>query len=259
MAIPDIKSDLSSVKIQDEPVYKLAGWKYLVNKVRVFDDFIGVTKWSTATGGGGFSGQYNGVLPEPANPEDKSYHLLQLSGGPGAGLFASVYFGPATTANTTRIFLNRAKEVVEASMLLRTPSGAVPVSTALQYFFGYRNTTNGAFTAGVYFRANKLISLNYQAVCTNGGISTVVDTGIVITNADEKRFRIEIDENSIDAKFYINNVLVATINTNLPAANVGLFVVGLLETNGTNDAANNRTAYIDWVQISRDFKNLKTV
>jgi hypothetical protein len=58
----------------------------------------------------------------------------------------------------------------------------------------------------------------WQAVISNGATQTVVSTGIAVSTTVTQNFRIEWGIAATSIKFYINNVLVATISTNLPAA-----------------------------------------
>jgi hypothetical protein len=66
---------------------------------------------------------------------------------------------------------------------------------------------------------------NWKAVVSSGAAQTVVDTGVAQSSTITQNFRIEWPLAATDIKFYINNVLVATIATNLPAAGTDLRMV----------------------------------
>jgi len=64
------------------------------------------------------------------------------------------------------------------------------------------------------FRLDTSIDNNWRAVCKYGAAETVIDTGIAVSNTT-KNFRFEVVADD-EVNFYIENVLVATITTNIP-------------------------------------------
>lgn len=94
-----------------------------------------------------------------------------------------------------------------------------------------------ADTNGVYFRATPASS-NWIAVNRAGGseVGSVVDTGVAISTANFQELRVEIN-GSVNTRFFIGGVLVATISLNIPTADLGFSVGNALIT--TADAVKN--------------------
>lgn len=112
----------------------------------------------------------------------------------------------------------------------------IPVaSTAAEEFachFGWLNVTNPAAAFAtflddacigfVYDRANvsgvnPTNNENWWAVSRNASTNTPIDTGVAVNKSTSTRQRLELLVAASAAYFYIEGVLVATIDTNLPA------------------------------------------
>jgi hypothetical protein len=86
---------------------------------------------------------------------------------------------------------------------------------------------SGDHTDGVYFRyRDDINSGNWQCVCREGSIETAVDT-TVAANTVYNIFRILVNEAATQANFFINDVLVGTINSNLPSTPGNLTGIGV--------------------------------
>jgi hypothetical protein len=82
-------------------------------------------------------------------------------------------------------------------------------------FIGVHDGNATSFpTAGVYFTADFSLGNGNWWATTNGAGTTDVDTGVAVTNAIV-RLKV-VATFGVDAKFYINDVLVATIVLTLP-------------------------------------------
>lgn len=180
------------------------------------DDFItnaatGKLGWTATVSGTGASGQAGtyGV-----NGIEKALGVVQLDTG--------------TTA-AGRATLQRAINQVQLGYCSFEQVWRLAVedlSTALERFLvtmGFiDNTGAGDHVDGVYFRyRDDLNGGQWQCVCRDTSVETVVNTSVVV-NTSFNIFKIMINENATEAKFYINDTLVATINSNIPSTS-GVF------------------------------------
>lgn len=184
------------------------------------DEFLasitaGKLGWIVTTSGSGASGQL-GVYG--VNGTEKALGVLQLDTG--------------TTA-TGRATLNRSINTVQMGYCsfeqvwrLAVEELSTPTERFTVYCGFIDNTGSGDHSDGVYFRyRDDLNSGQWQCVCREGTIETVVDTSVIV-NTVYNIFRIVVNSNATQAMFYINDVLVATINSNLPSTQGNLTGVG---------------------------------
>jgi hypothetical protein len=102
---------------------------------------------------------------------------------------------------------------------------------------GFRATTNPT-TNMIKWQYSPNANANFRCICTSGGISTTVISDITGNNNDNE-FRIECATGAI--LFYINGVLKATINTNIPTGNLQPFA----NCNGSSTTVSDLNA--DWI------------
>jgi len=86
----------------------------------------------------------------------------------------------------------------------------------IRLIFGFGNSTSLTFVEGVYFVG----STTWLARTEKNNILTQTDTHIAIAKETWYKLGILIALDYTKAEFFINDVLVATINTNLPDAEV---------------------------------------
>lgn len=126
--------------------------------------------------------------------------------------------------------------------------------------YGYlRTATVLDQSAGMYFlydeggvSTGSTASPNWQCVCVSGGARTFVDSGIPVTISSSGALqRARIDDNGTggSVKFYINDVLVATITTNVPSGVPLANVLRMTKSAGTT----SRLAYCDYLYIKERF------
>lgn len=86
------------------------------------------------------------------------------------------------------------------------------------YLIGVTSDANNVTIppSGIFFR---LSATNWQAVCRNANVETSVTLSTAVINV---WYKFAIFKTSSAVKFYIDNVLVATINSNIPSASTGL-------------------------------------
>jgi len=138
------------------------------------------------------------------------------------------------------------------------------LSTALERyvcFAGYLSSTNLLDQANaMYFlydegglSTGSTASPNWQCVCANGGIRTFVTTSVPVTDTSSgamQKLRIDDDGTGANVKFYIDDVLVATITTNVPTSVNSLANTGrILKQAGTTQ----RVLYVDYMQMQEKF------
>jgi hypothetical protein len=82
------------------------------------------------------------------------------------------------------------------------------------WLFGFVNGSS-SLTDGVFFRYT-ITSAMFECQCINNGVLTVVSSDITVLTNTWYKFTIYIDKLATFAKFYINDILVATITTNIP-------------------------------------------
>ncbi len=169
------------------------------------DDFMGTTTTSGTIGAIGWA---------------------SLTGATGTITIPSVAGGPgivqASTGTTSTGFqgINLGASLKGAPVLMcewrvRLTNTNV-AGDAASCWFGLHNDSHGAEpTTGLYFRYTAADGPNWRAVCNNGGASTNVNTPVAADVAFH-RFRITSDGAGV-VRFYIDDVLVATITSNIPS------------------------------------------
>lgn len=98
-------------------------------------------------------------------------------------------------------------------------------------------------------------SPNWQCVCASGGTRTFVTTSVPVTDISSgamQKLRIDDDGTGANVKFYINEVLVATITTNVPTSAVTLAnTVRIVKNAGTTQ----RVLYVDYMTMAEKFNS----
>lgn len=99
-------------------------------------------------------------------------------------------------------------------------------------------------TNGVFFRANG--TANWFAVCRSGGVETPVDTGQALDDVMRKFETRQNGQNVVT--FLIDNVVVATIQTNIPAAE--LILRSAIFDSGAGTAGANDYMDVDLFKVT---------
>jgi hypothetical protein len=105
---------------------------------------------------------------------------------------------------------------------------------------GFIDSATAESVDGVFFRyAHGVAGGNFQAVTRSNNVETVADTGVTAAINTTYKLEIEINAAGTNAEFRINGIVVATANTNIPAANgrelgYGLFVLRSAGTASVN-------------------------
>lgn len=115
---------------------------------------------------------------------------------------------------------------------------------------GFVSTNNfGGSHSGAFFRyTDNVNSGKFEAVTRLTSSETATDTGVTFAAATWYKFEIRIPAAADEVEFYINDSLVATNTTNLPAnTSVGLLVASMQKTAGTTSRQLQVDAY--WMTL----------
>ena len=118
-------------------------------------------------------------------------------------------------------------------------------------YVGLKEVISGVPANGIFFRyTNAVNGGRWQAVCRASGVETAVDTGVSPGTTGAETLEIRGSSDGLTFTFFINDTLVATITTNLPAINVG-FGAGINFLRSVGTAAVNAAAY-DYMVLEQD-------
>jgi hypothetical protein len=96
------------------------------------------------------------------------------------------------------------------------------LSTATETFVsrcGFIDSVTGESADGAFFRYTDAVNGGrWQAVTRNNNVETASDTGVAVVANAINTMRVSVNAAGTSATFYINDVLVATIATNIPTA-----------------------------------------
>lgn len=130
-------------------------------------------------------------------------------------------------------------------------------------FFGYVSSLNSLNqNNAMYFlydeggvSTGSTASPNWQCVCASGGTRTFVTTSVPVTDISSgamQKLRIDDDGTGTNVMFYIDEVLVATITTNVPtSANQLANTVRIVKNTGTTQ----RVLYVDYMTMAEKFNS----
>lgn len=105
---------------------------------------------------------------------------------------------------------------------------------------------------GIYFMHNTTL-INWTAVTSSNSASTFNDTKIRVTGNPWTKMRIElINQSNYQANFYINNVMVASQNTNIPRGTERAF--GIMFANRKKSGTTAVTCDFDYVYYKQSFE-----
>jgi hypothetical protein len=141
-------------------------------------------------------------------------------------------------------------------MMVRTPSSLSDATNRYNLICGLHDSISTGSTpvdgAAFIYRDN-LNGGKWQAITASAtsGANTTADTGITVAASTWYCLRVEVNATATEAKFYIDEALVATITTNIAsgAADQTGVCVGIRKGAGTTA----RNMYVDYVDFSQDF------
>ena len=201
--------------------------------IEFFEDFVGGTLNNMVPAWSDSSGQVAVLTSGP--PDDNTYGIVSIStasnsvgrGGirtvldqfvPGKGkmYFAGRVYVPALSDGTDRY----------------------------GFRVGFGDSDWGEMVDGVYFEYDHT-DTHWKCVCAASSTRTKFTTTVTVAALTFYNLGVEINAAGTEAKFYINDTLVATITTNIPTASYQRTAMGawIVKTLGSTA----RAAYIDYL------------
>jgi hypothetical protein len=116
---------------------------------------------------------------------------------------------------------------------------------------GFQDTaTGGVSTDGAYFEYLQTTSANWRFVTANNSTRTTTEgsSPVAVASGSWITLRVDINADATEAKFYVNDTLIATTTTNIPGSGRAFgYGVHILKSVGT--AA--RTVDIDYIYVNK--------
>ena len=138
--------------------------------------------------------------------------------------------------------------------VIMAPIIGIPVLREPSFWFGINNNGGSIPNKGgdtlyaVMFR--RLANANWFAVTRNNGTETSVDTGIPATDSKFIKLHFIVAVDNSNVKFYIDDVLVTTITTNIPPTTV--YFSGFLTAQYNYTSSQNWIMYLDFWRVKKD-------
>lgn len=211
---------------------------------RIFEDFdlgpLGYFSNTSFNNGGGVGGTF---APSSFGQDstEKAIGVLEYPTGAstagGCALVNTVYRHPLGFGAIHRLKFRAALSALS--------DGVNAYNVRMGYMNGY--ATSIAATSGAFFRYTHASNGGrWEAVCISGA-ATQVDTGIAATASGVfSTFEIVINSDATSVEFYIDDVLVATIATNIP--NTSGMTVGQAAVIEKVAGGASRSLYLDYVE-----------
>jgi hypothetical protein len=174
-----------------------------LNETFLFDDFIGSTvgdtNWTTAIASGG---SIQSAAPSIGKPQGVILVNIPTTASIGCAIYKQ----------TNGFTFGNGIFTCEFSLLLPVLPSSQNKGT-LQAGFGGQTSLSNNY--GIYFEVSNN-NLNWLAVTANAGTRTSVDTGVALAINTWYVCKFIVNAAATSVTFYINNVSVATIITNIP-------------------------------------------
>ena len=168
-----------------------------------------------------------------------------------------LFTGTTTTGSALLEGMNTFNTAIER-VTIESKLGAETLSDGTQAFeilfgsfTGAGNFNLSTITYGIFFaQVHSQNGGRWMAITENNNVSTTVDTGISMVANTSYTLRIEIDYSIPEAKFYINNSLVATITSNIahPAVGFHRSHIKMIKTAGTT----SRAVIVDYFYVKAE-------
>jgi hypothetical protein len=224
-----------------------------------FDDFLGTNDnagIATSTGvtmsgvGTGSITRITGVYPNRTNQQG----VVQLATGTLITGNASYRLG---SVNTPTFFIGSGAISYEVLINIETLSTlANRFVNVFGLYTGSSITTSNNLISfiydegGVFASGGIGASPNWKCVTGNAGTRTSTDSTIAVTASAWTKLRIEINANATSVGFYINDTLVATNASNIPATTTAMyFLNGMQKTTGLTSV----NMYADYLSFKQTF------
>ncbi len=200
----------------------------------------------TLAGGAGALCQSTGTITNKSNQQG----VVRHSTGSTTTGFAGYTYG------NTNLFLGLGEISIETYATIDT------LSTATDRFFTYfgygvhSNWTNNpnciffSYDEGGSLFFNPLnASPNWKCYTRTSGVTTMTTTSILVNAQQWYKLRIDINSSGNVVKFYIDGILVATHNTNIPATTVAMSLISIVNKVSGTTARTMQTDYFNYEEI----------
>jgi len=253
-----MKSTRSNMMVLDEPIYKDEGLRYQINNCRITEDFLGnllSSRFAVIAASGGSVLNYNTFLSSLPAPNRFTKTMVNFVNAAAAASNSGIVLG-GNSANSVKYTVGAGSVVLEYHTILRNNSTGV-LGVDFEAIIGIvNNLTVSSPTDGVYFYANRAISNNWICRTVRGGVTTTSISAVPLVDSQEYILRCEINSDATQVRYYIDNVLAATISTNIPLATTAL-TIGSTLRNLINGTASARQMFHDFFNLKIDYSSSK--
>lgn len=196
----------------------------------------------TLSGAGAFVGAGTGTTNHPG--------IIQIQAGTTttgrlalAAAPTGLEFGAGTFSLETMVRIDDLSDGTETFGFL---AGFMDAATSLNQADGVYFLYDSAGTSSGSFSSDK-----WQLVTVGGGTRTFVESSVVVAADTWYKLRIEVNVNASLVEYFINDVSMGTINTNIPTGSgeVTGFGAGIFKSAGTT----NRIVELDYYKVNSTF------
>lgn len=217
--------------------------------IMLFDDFTGS---SVSLGSYGFTATTSGTGASVTtstlfqNVIDKAIGIVDVQTG--------------TSASSRSSFTSSTSAFVCGYSILEyncraTVSSIGDASNQYEYTFGFIDNTStpSHHTDGIYFRflANG-VNTFWECVTSQASIRTITTTSATVNANDFELFKISVNQDGTIANFYINGILVASHNTNIPIS-PNFFGFGGKAAKIVAVSGSEGNLFVDWISVKVTF------
>jgi hypothetical protein len=178
--------------------------------------------------------------PSGATGRNQVFGVLDMASGGQAAAWVGITLSPVIMRFEGGLWSLWARALLPA------------LSTAGQAFrarFGFIDNNSGAPVDGAFFEYNGPTQLNWRAGTVSASTFTYADSGVVAAANNWYDFQIIIDPSVPTAKFYINDVLRASITTNIPLVAGRETSIGIRVEKTVG--ATSQSLYVDRIYMKR--------
>ncbi len=238
--IPLTYSDLGKFEqLQSTDSIRMRDFFRLKNSAFLYDDFMCFNAWSK---GNNFSGTGAGYAFIASIDKDHNGVMAIITGTTTTG-----WSSFSTTANSLK-FSSLATELTVYEVVIRTDVLSTATQEYVVYFgIGDNIATNAEPANGAYFKYVRTTSVNFQICTASGGTRSITTTSNAVPASTYARYKIVVAGNTL-VSFYINDVLIGTIATNINTTNPIACFLKIVKTVGTT----SRQWYEDSFFLDKD-------
>lgn len=228
----------------------LPAWEDAVDpsrEVRIYEDWIGDStgsqRWLTLAVGAGA-----GEATITSQITSGHPGVVQFNTGTTATGISGRNLGGVVAGNfTSGLIVGGGKIIIESMVRVED------LSTAGERFNTLVGLIQGVtITDGIFIRYLEQTSANWQLASISASTSTLTDSGVPVVADQWYKLRIEINAAGTSIDYYIDNVAVGTITTNIPTVAIAP-VIRHVKQAGTTP----RLAYVDYYKLFQRFTSAR--